>query len=108
MRGDPKFVVPTAAIPMVFGYFHEPLLGRHLGVFKTIRKIRSQFIWKGMDMDIRSRVRACHICALSKLAQNFHWGWLASDIAQRPKQKIFIDYVGKLTRSKSGNTAILV
>ena len=107
-RGDPKLVVQTAAIPMVFACFHESPLGGHLGVLKTISKIRSQFIWKGMDKDIRSRVRACHTCALSKPAQNTHWGSLASDIAQRPMQKIFIDYVGKLPRRKAGNTAILV
>ena len=30
-----------------------------------------------MKKDIRSRVRACHTCALSKPAQNSHWdGWL--------------------------------
>jgi len=93
---------------MVVAYFHESPLGGHLGVFKTIRKICSQFIWKGMDKDIHSRVRACHTCALSKPVQNSHWGWLASDVAQRPMQKILIYYVGKLPRSKAGNTAILV
>jgi len=93
---------------MVFAYFHESPLGGHVGVFKTISKIRSQFIWKGMDKDIHSRVRACHTCALSKPAQNSHWGWLASDVARRPMQKIFIDYVGKHPRSKASNTAILV
>jgi len=38
-RGDPKLVVPTAAIPMVIAYFHESELGGHLGVFKTTSKI---------------------------------------------------------------------
>jgi hypothetical protein len=61
-----------------------------------------------MAKDIRSGVHACHICALSKLAQNYHWGWFASEVAQRPMQKIFIDYVCKLLRSKTGNTAVLV
>jgi len=107
-RGDPKLVVPTAAIPIVFAYFHESQLVRHLGVIKTTSKIRSNFIWKGMDKDIRSCVRACQTCALSRPAQNCHWGLLASEFAQRATQKIFIDYVGKLLRSKAGNTAILV
>jgi len=91
---------------MVFANFHESQLGGHLGVFKTTNKIRSHFIWKGMDKDIRSRVRACQTCALSKLAQNSRWGLLASEVAQRPMQKIFIHYMGKLPKSKAGNTAI--
>jgi len=93
---------------MVFAYFHESQLGGHLGVFKTTSKIRSHFIWKGMDKDIRSRVRAYQTCALSKPAQNSRWELLASEVAQRPMQKIFIDYVGKLPRSNAGNTAIIV
>jgi len=61
-----------------------------------------------MNKDIRSRVHAYHTCALSKPAQNSRLGLLASEVAQRPTQKIFIDYVGKLPRSKAGNSAILV
>ena len=75
-RRGQKLVVPAAAIPMVFAYFHDSPLGGHLGFSKTINKIRSQFIWKGMDKDIRSRVRACHMCALSKPAQNSRLGLL--------------------------------
>jgi len=93
---------------MVFAYFHESQLGGHLGVFKTISKTRSQFIWKRMDNDICSRVCACQTSALSKPAQNSLWGLLAPDVAKSPMQKIFIDYVGKLPRSKADNTAILV
>ena len=107
-RGYPKLVVPTAAIPMDFAYIHESQLDGHLGVFKTVSKIRSQIIWKGMDEDIRSRARACQACALSEPAHDSHWGLLASEVAQRPMQEIFIDHVGKLPRSKVGNTAILV
>jgi len=33
---------------------------------------------------------------------------MPSEVAQRPMQKIFIDYVGKIPRSKAGNTALLV
>jgi hypothetical protein len=106
-RGQ-KLVVPAVATPMVFAYFHDSPLRGHMKVIKTINKIRSQFIWKGVDKDIRSRVRACHTCALSKPAQNSRLGLLASEVAQRPMQKIFSDYVGKFPRSKAGNTAILV
>jgi hypothetical protein len=106
-RGQ-ELVVPTAAIPMVFAYFQDLPLGGYLGISKTIKKIRSQFIWKGMDKEVRSRVRACHICALSKPEQLSRFGLSASEVAQRPMQKIFIDYVGKLPCSKAGNTAILI
>jgi hypothetical protein len=101
-----KVVVPTAAVPMVFEYFHNPVFGGHLRVFKTINKTHAHFIWKGMDNDIRTRVRACRTCALSKPAQTSKLGFLSSVIAQRPLQKIF-DHVDKFPRTKLGNTSLV-
>jgi hypothetical protein len=47
--------------------------------------------------------------ALSVNSHRNHGGvLLASDVAQRPMQKFLTDYVGKLPRSKAGNTALLV
>jgi transposase InsO family protein len=99
-----KVVVPMATVPMLFNYYHTSPLGGHLGVFKTIQKIRENFIWQA----IRARVRSCTVCGLSKPAQNTRFGLLASEVASRPFQKLFIDYVGKLPRSKAGNTMLLV
>jgi hypothetical protein len=61
-----------------------------------------------MDNDIAVRVRACKVCALNKPAQSTHYGMLSSGVATRPKEKLFVDFVGKLPRSKSGNAYALV
>jgi chromosomal replication initiation ATPase DnaA len=108
MRRGQSLVVPTATVPMVFAYFHDSPLGEHLGVTKTVNRIRSQFFWEAMDKEIRSRFRGCHTCALSKPAQNTKVALLASEVAERPMQKIFIDCVRKRPRSKTGCSAILV
>lgn len=105
---SPKVVLPSVLIPMVFSFFHSSPVGGHLGIMKTIAKIRRHYIWKGMDRDIAGRVRACHLCSLSKPAQNTRLGLLASELAERTMEKVFIDYVGKFPRSKSGNTMLLV
>ena len=106
--GRPKIVIPQALIPALFSYFHDSPCGGHLGVRKTLWKIRQSFIWKGMDADISARVRACKLCGLSKPAQNARYGMLASDVATRPLEKLFVDFVGKFPRSKAGNTYALV
>jgi hypothetical protein len=102
-----KIVVPPILVPALFAYFHNSL-GGHLGVRKTIHKIHQSFIWKGMDADIAAPVRACRACGLSKTAQNIYYGMLSSDVAACPMEKLFIDFVGKLPRSKSGNAYALV
>jgi transposase InsO family protein len=84
------------------------LLGAHLGVRKTIWKIRAHFAWKGMDNEIESKIHVCQVCSRSKPAQNTRLGLLSSDVAERPMQKLFIDFVGKFPHSNVGNTVILV
>lgn len=101
-------MLPVALVPMVFDFYHSSAAGGHLGIHKSIAKIRQQFIYKGMDRDIAERVRTCHICSLSKPSQNSKIGLLASEVAERPFEKIFIDYVGPYPRSKQGNKFLLV
>ena len=60
------------------------------------------------DRDIATRVKVCHLCGLSKTAQNTKLGFLSSDVASRPMEKLFIDYVGPFPSSKSGNSYLLV
>jgi hypothetical protein len=64
---DRKIVVQTAAVPMVFDFFHSPM-GGHLGVFKTLQKICECFTWKGMVKEIKRRVSCCRDCGRSKPA----------------------------------------
>jgi hypothetical protein len=87
-----KLVLPAAARDMIFAYYHDSVLGAHLGVQKTLAKIRAHFVWKDMFSDVRTRVRKCHTCSMSKPAQNTQVGWLSSEVVQRPLQKIFIDF----------------
>jgi hypothetical protein len=60
------------------------------------------------DNVIKARVNGCHLCRLSKLAQSTRVGFLASEIATTPMEKIFIDNVGPLPRSRAGNPFALV
>jgi hypothetical protein len=107
-RSERKIVLPMATVDMVFQYFHSSPLGRHLGLFKTLSKIRQNFTWKCRYQDIRRRVSLCRECGLSKPAQNIQWGFLASQVATRPMEKLFVDYVGRFPRSKAGIIMLLV
>jgi hypothetical protein len=80
--GRPKIVVPQSLIPPHFAFFHvSPAGGGHLGIRKTLYKIHQTFIWKGLDSDVATRVKACKVCTLSKPAQVQHFGMLSSEVA---------------------------
>lgn len=109
-RGNrfPKFVLPSALVLMVFAFFHSSPACGHVGILKTIGKIRQNFIWKGMDRNIAGRVRSCQLCALSKPAQNSQLGFLATKVANLTMKKVFIDLVGLFPRNNQGNTMLLL
>lgn len=103
-----KIAVPTELVPLILKYFHESPVGGHLGVYKTREKIRQYFIWKGMDKEIRKRIQECDTCAISKPSQNSRTGYLASHTVEKPFERMYVDFVGPLPRSKAGNKFILV
>jgi transposase InsO family protein len=60
-----------------------------------------------MRGDIFQYVRKCHLCQRAKPAQNTRVGLHNAEPPARPMDKVFVDLVGPLTRTKRGNSAIL-
>lgn len=102
-----KIVVPKILQDAVFKYSHSLAVSGHLGILKTIKKVRSFCFWAGMERDLSRRVKECKTCQLSKPAQKTNVGHLSSDISKAPLEKIFIDFIGPLPRTKKNNCAIL-
>jgi hypothetical protein len=53
-------------------------------------------------------VRRCAECQRAKPAQNTQVGLHSSQIVTRPMERIYIDFVGPMVRSRRGNVAALV
>jgi hypothetical protein len=60
-----------------------------------------------MRNDVFQYVRRCHLCQRAKPAQNTCVGLHNAEPPARPMDKVFVDFVGPLTRTKRGNSAIL-
>lgn len=103
---EPKIVLPSILKPMIFKYYHETTYGGHSGFLKTLNKIKQKFIWKGISKDLVAFIKSCKLCSLSKPAQKTNYGYLCSSIASQPMEKMFLDFVGPLPRTTSGNTMI--
>ncbi|EXC27683.1 hypothetical protein L484_009707 [Morus notabilis] len=57
-------VVPRHSpfIPKLLHAYHDGVLGGHLGVLKTYRRLATNWFWSGMKKDITSYVAACDVC----------------------------------------------
>ena len=93
---------------MLLKHFQNSALARHLGVFITFHKIAANFWWPKTRTEIFQYVRRCDLCQRAKAAQNTRVGLHAAEPPSQPMEKLFVDFVGPLTRTKRGNSAILV
>ena len=103
-----RWVVPANLRSMVVTYFHDSPLAGHLGAFKTFQKVAVNFWWPRMRVEIFQHVRQCDLCQRAKPAQDARVGWHVAQPSTRPMEKLFLDFVGPLTRTRRGNCAILV
>jgi len=103
-----RWLVPSILRPMLLAYFHDSPLAGYLGAHKTFKKIAVNFWWPQMSAQFFQYVRGCELCQRAKLAQTCHVGWHSAKPPTQPMDRLFVDFVGPLTRTKRGNSAILV
>lgn len=103
----PRVVIPDRLIPLLFKYYHLAPTTAHLGIKKTWSRIEPHFWSPNLRHTIATMVKTCTYCQRSKQAPNTRAGLLSSEVPTRPFEKIFIDHIGPLPRSKKGNKYLL-
>lgn len=104
-----KKVVPQEERVEVIRRFHNSASGAHLGYYKTWQKIQYHYYWPKMQEDIGRYIRSCSTCKASKAPNTKMMPKMGSPKpAKLPWELISLDFVGPLTRSKRGNTVMLV
>ena len=103
-----RYVAAVFLCPVLLKYFHDSPVSGHLGSFKTWKKVGHQFYWPKLRDDVFLYVRQCDLCQRAKLAQDIKVGLHTATPALYLLERVFIDFMGPLVRTKRGNQAILV
>src|SRR5947199_10744166 len=85
---------------------HNHETGGHFGVDTTYNKIADRYYWKGMYDDIKGYVKSCDTC--QRRGQKGEKSYLNPIEVGEPFERIGIDFVGPLERTKRRNRYILV
>lgn len=103
-----QIVLPTVLRQPVLEIAHESFAG-HLGIKKTSEKILTDFYWPGLREDVKNHVNSCHTCQVAGKPNQTIPPYPLHPIAvpSEPFQKIVIDIVGPLPKTKKGNQYIL-
>ncbi|KAL4136303.1 hypothetical protein QTP88_007851 [Uroleucon formosanum] len=93
---------------VIFKQCHDSIIGGHVGIHRTIKKMKTQFNWRGLKEDVIEYIKNCESCQKGKVAnKKVKQPMLITSTSSEPFEKIFLDIVGPLVTTLSGNTYIL-
>ena len=103
-----QIVLPQTLRHPIMEVAHAGLAG-HLGINKTYTRLLAEFFWPGMKKDVTCFVNNCHTCQLVGKANEVipPYPLQPIKVPSEPFQKIMIDIVGPLPKTKKGNQYIL-
>jgi len=96
-------VIPKKMIEEIMKIFHDAPESGHLGVTKTMNRIKQRAFWNGMNKDIREYVRSCEICQKINSANTLPYGLL--HLVHPPShvfEVICVDFMGPFPTSGKG------
>lgn len=87
---------------------HDTPIGGHKGVTKTIDRIKYRYQWPRLRNDVQKYVKACRECQLKKLVRlKTRQPMVLTDTPGTAFEKVSMDIMGPLPKSKNGFTHIL-
>ena len=106
-------VLWQAVIPMgyrreVLRYAHDIKASGHLGVKKTLSKIRQKYYWPGLQNDVRTYIAGCEKCCKRKEPIPSKKAPMQIIRSGYPMERIAIDIAGEFPVTERGNKYILV
>ena len=102
-------IVPFKERRKVLDLSHDHKTAGHLGITKTLSKIRQRYYWPGLQRDVRQYISACEICTMSKKATKRERAPMQILGSGAPMERIALDIVGELSpTTQRGNKYILV
>lgn len=104
-----QIVIPSSYRKHILALAHEGSWAGHLGVTKTYQNVLKHFYWPGLKTDVRQYCRSCHTCQVTgKPNQVIPPAPLHPiSVVGEPFERIIMDCVGPLPRTKSGNQFLL-
>ena len=103
-----QICLPESFVPQVLHVLHNSPSAGHIGVSKTLEKVRRRFYWHGMRENVENHTRRCGPCAQVNDPSKLPRAPLINIKSGNPLQRVAIDIVGPTPRSSLGHEWLLV
>ena len=95
-------------LPTIITEFHATPTGGHMGIMKTMARVRENFTWASMKEDIQRHITNCITCQQIKTDHRHPPGLLCPlPVPARPWEDLSLDFISGLPPYR-GNSVILV
>lgn len=99
--------VPRSMREDVLYLLHDDIFGCHMGVVKTLDKLRERFYFPHMEKFVRDYVKSCKSCMTRKKPREKPTGYLKPIEVGSPFDMVGIDLWGPIKESASGNSVVI-
>ena len=108
-KGHSQVVLPARLVKEVLLAAHDLPSSGHLGIDKTVEKVRERFYWPTLFNDVSRYCRTCLSCQNRKdPVKTLHAPLQSMPVPTRPFEWVSVDHTGPLPRTAAGNRYILV
>ena len=102
-------IVPLKYRIKILKFSHDIKASGHLGIRKTLSKIRQRYYWPGLQNDVRSYVSSCEACLKRKNPNKTLKAPMQINRSGYPMERIAIDILGPLPETEiNHNRYVLV
>ena len=102
-----RIIIPQSLVKPALKRVHDGIEGGHLGTFKTLHKLQARFWRPGLSSSVYDYVQSCLTCGQCKPPPKKPKAKLISIPSSHPMQRVHIDIIGPLPRTKKGNSYIM-
>lgn len=103
-----QLVMPSSLRNDVLQELHTEETAGHLGVNKTLGRVKERFYWPGCTKDVKDWCRSCDLCASRERPTRTARASLQTYNVGAPLERVALDILGPLPESDCGNKYILV
>ena len=103
-----QLLVPESLTAVILRELHDSKTAGHLGVAKTLGRVKQRYYWYRCTQDVRDWCRKCDLCAARKKPQKAPRGPMKKYNVGAPLERVALDILGPLPETDSSNRYILI
>ena len=103
-----RLLVPRKMRSETLQQCHDSVFGAHLGINKTIDRVKQRYHWYLLRSDVKLHIQTCPVCTANRQPYRKFRASLANFRVGSPMDRIGVDLMGPLPLTERGNRYLLV